>query len=68
MEIGSTVVFTGCSEEQRKWGSHADHSVLTVGAEYTVENLSVHSYHTKVWVYGKSGHFNSVCFDVKDDE
>lgn len=63
--VGQNVVFTGCSEDQSKWGyGYIDASVLTVGAVYWVSKIEVHSWHTKVWLgEGDLGPFNSVCFE-----
>lgn len=63
MKIGDKVTFTGCSEEQRKWGSYTgDVSKLEVGKNYKVANVEVHSWHTKVFLEGIEGCFNSICF------
>lgn len=61
---GDTVLFTGQSEEQRRWGSHDDASHLTVGQTYVVKHLEVRSQHTKVTLEEQSGRFNSVCFQL----
>ncbi len=68
MQIGSKIIFTGCCEEQRKWGNHADDSVLEIGKEYTVKDISVHSYHTKIYLEETEGHFNSVCFELEKNK
>lgn len=63
------VIFLGCSEAQRNFGSYTGNpNLLIVGATYEVEKVEVHSYHTKVWLVGVEGSFNSVCFkDVEED-
>jgi hypothetical protein len=59
------VRFTGCSEEQKKWGDHSEtDGVLDVGQEYEVEWVEEHSWHTKYFLKGIKGHFNSVCFET----
>ena len=63
MKEGKKVKFIGCSEDQHRWGSHTgDYKNLIIGKKYTVERIEVHSYHTKVWLMGIDGCFNSVCF------
>lgn len=60
---GVVVKFTGCSKDQHAWGNHTgDFTKLTVGERYTVERVEVHSFHTKVFLEGIDGSFNSVCF------
>ena len=62
-------IFLGCSEAQRNFGGCTGNpSFLTVGAIYDVEKVEIHGYHTKVWLVGIEGSFNSVCFkDVEED-
>jgi hypothetical protein len=58
-----TVKFTGCSDEQVRWGGNDDpRGVLTEGETYEVEKTEVHSWHTKTKLKGVDGWFNSVCF------
>lgn len=65
MEIGDKVKFTGCSKEQQKWGNNTDPTdKLVVGSEYTISDIEIHSWHTKITLEGIDGRFNSVCFDV----
>jgi len=65
MNIGDTVRYIGCTNEQVNWGSNDDpRSFLIIGREYIVENVEVHSSHTKVSLRNKWGKFNSVCFEV----
>lgn len=64
MRIGDKVVFTGCSEEQKKWGGNDDpKGKLVVGEEYIVSAVERHTWHTKISLEGVAGWFNSVCFD-----
>ena len=56
-------IFIGCSKEQHNWGGHTgDHESLEIGKEYKVEKREVHSFHTKIFLKGFDGSFNSVCF------
>ena len=66
MEKNNIVEYTGCSQEQIRWGNNDDPTLsLVVGKEYTVEKVDVHSQHTKIKLYNKIGWFNSVCFKLK---
>lgn len=61
---GDEVKYIGCSDEQVRWAGHVDpRGVLEESATYTVERVSIHSWHTKVYLVGFSGHFNSVCLE-----
>jgi hypothetical protein len=56
--------YTGCSDEQVRWGGNADpRGLLVEGEEYEIEKTEVHPWHTKVKLKGFDGWFNSVCFD-----
>ena len=69
MKKNDTVEYIGCSQEQIDWGNNDDpRSFLIVGKEYVVEQVDVHSQHTKIKLYNKVGWFNSVCFVVKQKE
>ncbi len=60
---GTKVKFTGASEAQRNWGSYTgNYDELVVGKKYIIDHTEVHSYHTKVYLKGIKGCFNSVCF------
>jgi len=62
-EENSIVEYIGCSKEQIRWGNNDDPtSHLTVGQEYVIEKVDVHSQHTKIKLYNNIGWFNSVCF------
>jgi len=64
MEIGEKVKFLGCCEAQHNWGSHTgDLSKLKIGKKYKVIKIEVHGWHTKVFIDGIEGSFNSVCFE-----
>ena len=60
MKKNDTVEYTGCSDEQVKWGNNDDpRSLLIVGKEYRIEKVDVHKQHTKIKLYNKMGWFNS---------
>lgn len=61
------VIFVGCSEEQRRFGNNTGNlAELTVGAEYKVVAQEIHSWHTKYYLEGHKGSFNSVGFVEKE--
>lgn len=69
MKVGDLVEYLGCSKEQIQWGSNDDpKSILIIGRHYTIEEINVHSQHTKVKLLNKMGMFNSVCFRVIQSE
>lgn len=52
------------SKESINWGSHTDpRGTLIDGTRYTVDRREVHSWHTKVYLCGVKGSFNSVWFE-----
>ena len=64
LKAGDKVKYIGCSESQIKWGSHTDpRGVLKGFTTYTVKSVDIHNWHTKVYLIGFTGHFNSVCFE-----
>ena len=66
MEKNDIVEYIGCSQEQMRWGNNDDPtSYLIIGKNYTIEEVKVHSQHTKIKLYNKVGWFNSVCFKLK---
>ena len=69
MKKNDTVEYTGCSDEQVKWGNNDDpRSFLIVGKHYEIEKVDVRSQHTKIKLYNKIGWFNSVCFELVETE
>lgn len=63
LKKGDKVKFFGCSKEQRQWGNNDDpEGKLIIGNEYIVEDIEVHTWHTKIMLQGVEGQFNSVCF------
>ena len=63
LKPGDEVKYVGCYSAQIKWGGHTDpRGVLKGSATYIVESVSVRSWHTKIYLAGFTGHFNSACF------
>jgi hypothetical protein len=64
--------FEGCpkgvvSKGQIRWGGHSDPTgVLEFGKTYEVENVEVHPWHTKVFLKGIDGYFNSIWFEINE--
>jgi hypothetical protein len=61
---GNRAKFIGCSKEQIAWGNCDDTSHLILDCIYTIEEVKVHSQHTKIKLIGEMGRFNSVCFEI----
>jgi hypothetical protein len=58
------VKFIGCNEYQVKWGSNDDpNPLLEIDGIYELEKMEVHTWHTKYYLKGIKGKFNSVCFE-----
>jgi len=73
-KINSIVRYNSSTKEQNQWGGNDNPDLFLIrGKEYTVANVEVHSYHTKIWVrdlYSKGiimGPFNSVCFSLIEE-
>lgn len=62
---GKTVIFNGWSNEQVNWGSCDVPYFLTLGKTYVIEDVRVHSQHTKVKLKYNTGWFNSVHFSIQ---
>lgn len=62
--MGEKVIYTGANDSQVQWGGGDDpRNMLQEGAEYTVTNKEVHSWHTLLELAEAPGQkFNSVCF------
>jgi hypothetical protein len=61
---GDNVRYTGSIEEQVRWGSNDNPTgILIEGDVYYVERVEMHSWHTKLYLRGIRGKFNSVCFE-----
>lgn len=57
------VRFNGASKEQIQWGGNDDPNiVLNKGDKYEVEDIEVHSWHTKIRLAGIKGRFNDASF------
>jgi len=52
------------SDNQDRWGGNSSHWLLKPNIEYTVKNVDVRSWHTKVYLEETEGIFNSVIFDI----
>ena len=63
LKPGDEVKFTGYTEAQVKWGSCDEPSMLEEGRIYSVEDVEVHSWHTKIKLKDVEGRFNSVSFE-----
>ncbi len=63
-EEGDVVVYSEeASDEQVKWGSNDDpRKLLELNKSYEIESVEVHSWHTKLYLKGIKGKFNSVNF------
>lgn len=65
MKIGDNVMFIGASKEQISWGGNNDpNEFLKEGDLAVIESVEVHSWHTKLYLKGIPGKFNSVSFKV----
>jgi hypothetical protein len=63
-KVGDQVKYLGSVEEQVRWGSNDNPKrVLFEGDVYYVERVEIHSWHTKLYLRGIRGKFNSVCFE-----
>lgn len=59
-----TFVASEVHQSQIDWGNHRDpRGLLEVGKRYRIQSIEVHSWHTKVYLEGFEGHFNSIWFD-----
>jgi len=66
LKVGDNVEFIGCSKEQIQWGNNDDTYQLILGRIYTIADVDVHTWHTKIQLSGITGKFNSVCFRLVD--
>ena len=63
-KVGDEVKYLGSIEDQVRWGSNDNpKGVLFEGDVYYVERVEIHSWHTKLYLRGIRGKFNSVCFE-----
>jgi len=61
---GDKVRFISADQNQIRWGSNDDpNGILNTETIYEIDGVEVHSWHTKVWLVGVIGVFNSVSFD-----
>ena len=69
MTKGSKVHYVGASDEQVRWGNCSDpRRLLLKDKTYVVENVEVHSWHTKVSLVGITGQFNSTCLREQETD
>lgn len=69
MKKGDNVIFIGASEDQIKWGGNDDpNKYLKRGDLAVIESVEVHSWHTKLYLHGIPGKFNSVSFKIAQNE
>jgi len=65
MKTGDNVKFISASDEQINWGGNDDpRSILNTEDIYEIEKVDVHSWHTKIYLKGINGKFNSVSFKI----
>ena len=63
-KAGDKVKYTGSTETQVRWGNNDNPvGVLFEGDTYYVERVEIHTWHTKLYLRGVYGKFNSVCFE-----
>ncbi len=63
-DVGDAVRFIGATHNQVAWGSNDDpNKALKLNGTYTVRDVEVHSWHTKLKLDGIAGQFNSVSFE-----
>ena len=63
-KAGDKVRYTGSTETQVRWGNNDNPvGVLFEGDTYYVERVEIHTLHTKLYLRGVYGKFNSVCFE-----
>ena len=67
-EVNDKVIFNGWTKEQVRWGSNDTPYMLIIGRTYTITDVEVHKYHTKVCIKGVDGNlkFNSVHFTLAE--
>ena len=62
------IQYTGATKEQVQWGNNTDpRNILIEGCMYELDNVEVHSYHTKIALKGVKGWFNSASFTDPED-
>lgn len=63
--VDDKVIFIGATDEQVAWGNNDDPRFILIPntVTYVVENVEVHSQHTKLTLKHINGKFNSVCFE-----
>ena len=65
MKIGDRIKFISSSKDQVNWGSNNDpNEILNTDTIYEIEDVEIHSWHTKISIVGIKGKFNSVSFEL----
>jgi hypothetical protein len=68
MNVGDKVKFIGAIKAQIQWGDNDDPNLVCNTEDiYEVEYVEVHSWHTKIYLVGIKGKFNSVSFEIIED-
>lgn len=63
-KFGDRVKYIGSTEDQVRWGNNDNpKGILIEGDTYYVERVEIHSQHTKLYLRGVYGKYNSVCFE-----
>lgn len=61
---GDNVIFIGTSDDQVKWGNQDDPRLVCIEKiTYEIEEVDIHSWHTKLKLKYVEGWFNSVSFE-----
>ena len=69
LKIGERVVCVTASKEHHLFAnSSGDLNAIEVGGEYTVSDLDVHKWHTKIYFEELEGSFNSTMFNPAPKE
>lgn len=64
LQKGSKVKYIGCSQSQIDFGGHDDpRYILQIGGIFTIEDMRVYNWFTRIKLKGIWGRFNSVCFE-----
>lgn len=62
--VGNKVKLLNKDKEVSRWGGCTEPRMLIIGAEYVIEDVEVHSWHTKLRLQGVEGKFNSAHFEL----
>jgi len=68
MKKGDKVKFIGADADQIKWGSNDDPNLVCNYKDvYEIDEVEIHSWHTKIRLVGIKGIFNNVSFENVED-